>query len=290
MDFKKAKFYLKIRKIISEILILLLGSALMAAATSFFLLPNQLSSGGFAGIGTITYYLFGLPVGIVMLALNIPLFIAGFFTKGKLFFLKSVIGTISLAIFIDVFDKWNAVTADRLLSCIYGGILMGVGTALVLKSNGSTGGTDLLSYIIRKYNPKYRSGSIIILVDTIIIVANVLVFQEIEIGLYSVITIYLMGKMIDIVFEGVYFTKMLYIISDAYQEIAEEITKEIGRGVTSLYAKGMYTGEEKNVLLCVASRGEIVQIKQIVHTIDAKAFMVITNAREALGKGFKETK
>lgn len=124
MDFKKAKFYLKIRKIISEILILLLGSALMAAATSFFLLPNQLSSGGFAGIGTITYYLFGLPVGIVMLALNIPLFIAGFFTKGKLFFLKSVIGTISLAIFIDVFDKWNAVTADRLLSCIYGGILM----------------------------------------------------------------------------------------------------------------------------------------------------------------------
>ena len=209
MDFKKAKLYLKIRKIISEILILLLGSALMAAATSFFLLPNQLSSGGFAGIGTITYYLFGLPVGIVMLALNIPLFIAGFFTKGKLFFLKSVIGTISLAIFIDVFDKWNAVTADRLLSCIYGGILMGVGTALVLKSNGSTGGTDLLSYIIRKYNPKYRSGSIIILVDTIIIVANVLVFKEIEIGLYSVITIYLMGKMIDIVFEGVYFTKML---------------------------------------------------------------------------------
>lgn len=290
MDFKKAKLYLKIRKIISEILILLLGSALMAAATSFFLLPNQLSSGGFAGIGTITYYLFGLPVGIVMLALNIPLFIAGFFTKGKLFFLKSVIGTISLAIFIDVFDKWNAVTADRLLSCIYGGILMGVGTALVLKSNGSTGGTDLLSYIIRKYNPKYRSGSIIILVDTIIIVANVLVFQEIEIGLYSVITIYLMGKMIDIVFEGVYFTKMLYIISDAYQEIAEEITKEIGRGVTSLYAKGMYTGEEKNVLLCVASRGEIVKIKQIVHTIDEKAFMVITNAREALGKGFKETK
>lgn len=290
MDYKKAKVYIKVKNIIGEILVLLLGSVIMAAATSFFLLPNQLSSGGFAGIATITYYLFKLPVGIVMLCLNVPLFIAAFFSKGKLLFLKSIIGTIGLTTFIDLFDRWNAITTDRLLSCIYGGVLMGIGTALVLKANGSTGGTDLLSYIIRKYNPKYRSGTIIILIDTIIIIANVLVFKEIEIGLYSVITIYLMGKMIDIVFEGIYFTKMIYIISEKYENISEEIGSKIGRGSTGFFAKGMYTGKEKIVLFCVASRSEIVQIKQIVQNIDERAFMVVTNAREALGKGFKETK
>lgn len=164
---------------------------------------------------------------------------------------------------------------------------MGIGTALVLKSESSTGGTDLLSYIVRSYKPHYRTSTLIVGVDIVIVTLNVIFFRDIEIGLYSAITIYLMGKMIDIIFEGIYFTKMMFIISDKYEKIAQEIGKKVERGSTGIYAKGMYTNREKMMLLCVGSRNEIAKIKQIAVNIDNKAFIIISNAREAWGKGFK---
>ena len=262
----------------------------MAAGTSLFLLPNQLSSGGFTGIATITYYLFNIPVGTFTLLLNIPLFILTFIKVGKEVAIKGIVGTIILSVFIDLLDKVTPLTDDRFLACIYGGILSGIGTALVLKANASTGGSDLLSYIIKAFKPHYRTSNLIVIIDIVIIVMNVIFFKEIEVGLYSAIAIYLMGKMIDIVFEGIYFTKTLFIVSDKYEEIAEEIGKKLERGSTGLYAKGMYTNEEKMMLWCVASRGEVVKIQQIVQSIDKKAFIVISNAREAWGKGFKLNK
>lgn len=137
------------------------------------------------------------------------------------------------------------------MACIYGGILVGIGTAIILKANASTGGSDLLSQIIRKYKPDLRSGTIIVLVDTIVVGLNVLVFRQIEIALYSAIAIYVMGKVIDIFLEGIYFTKMVYIISEKYKEIAQKVTTEVERGTTGIYAKGMYTNEDKMLLLCV---------------------------------------
>ena len=138
---------------------IIIGSFIMALGTSSFLLPNQLSSGGFAGIGTITYYLWNLPVGIVMFALNIPLFILGYFRIGRDFFVKSLIGTVALTTFIDILDGFPALTQDRFLACIYGGIASGIGTAIVLKVNSSTGGTDLLSYVIKSYKSHFRSNA-----------------------------------------------------------------------------------------------------------------------------------
>jgi uncharacterized membrane-anchored protein YitT (DUF2179 family) len=251
------------------------------------LLPNQLSSGGFAGIATITYYLFNFPVGIVIFLLNIPLFIISYFRIGKNFLIKSIIGTMLLSIFIDIFDKFQAVTTDRLLACVYGGVTMGLGMALVLKSSSSTGGTDILTYIIKSYKPYYQTSTLIIVIDGIIVALNVLVFKEIEIGLYSAITIYLMGKMVDIIFEGIYFTKMMFIISDKYEEISKEIEEHIKRGITGIYAKGMYTNKEKIMLWCISSRNETMKIKEICKKIDKDSFIVISNARGAYGIGFK---
>lgn len=288
MNFAKAKRAYKIRKYSIDFLLILLGSALMAMGTSWFLLPNQLSSGGFSGIATITYYLLKLPMGTVIMLLNIPLFILSFFKIGKEFLIKSIVGTLSLSFFIDRFDTiYRVVTYDKTLACIYGGVLMGLGTAIILKAHASTGGTDLLANLVRKYKPDVRTSNVIVLIDIIIVGLNVLFFRKIEIGLYSAITIYLMGKIIDIVFEGIYFTKMVFIISDKYQLIAEKIAKEVQRGSTGIYAKGMYTNEEKMMLLCIASRGEAIQIKQVAYEVDDKAFLVISNAREAFGKGFK---
>ncbi len=276
-----------IRKYLKEGIEIILGCALMALGTSLFLLPNQLSSGGFAGIATIIYYLFNLPLGTTMLILNIPLIILTIIKVGKETAIKGVIGTIVLSTFIDIFETFNPLTEDRLLACIYGGILIGLGTAIVLKANASTGGTDLLTYIIRAYKPHFKASNLIVMVDISIVFLNVLFFREIEIGLYSAIAIYLSGKMIDIVFEGIYFTKTMFIVSNKYKEIAQEIGQKLDRGSTAIYAKGMYTRERKMILWCVASRGEVAKIKDIAQEIDSKAFIVISSAREAWGKGFR---
>lgn len=266
---------------------LILGSFLMACSTIFFLLPNKLSTGGFSGLSTIVYYLFHIPVGTAMIILNIPLFIIAFLRVGRKFIIKSIFGTIFLSLFMNILDQFPPVTTDKFLACIYGGIIMGIGTSIILKVSGSTGGSDLLSYVIRSFNDRFRSGDLIIAFDTVVIILSIFVFKEIEIGLYSAIAIYLMGKVIDIVFEGVDFTKVMFIISDKYNEIAKIIGEDVQRGSTAIYAKGMHSNEEKKILFCVGSRGEIIRIKKIATDIDKRAFIVIFNAREAVGKGFK---
>ena len=272
---------------IKECLGTLLGSLIIAAGTSLFLLPNQLSSGGVAGIATITYYLFNIPMGTVILAINIPLFALAVYKLGKMFFIKSMLGTISFSIFIDILDQVQALTNDRFLACIYGGIIIGFGTAIILKANSSTGGSDLVSYIAKAYKPNLRTSNIIIVIDIVIVSLNVIFFKEIEIGLYSAIAIYLMGKIIDVIFEGIYFTKLIFIISNKNEKIAKEIGDNIKRGSTGLIGKGMHTQKEKLVLMCAASRGDVARIKNIARKIDPQSFIIITNSREVVGLGFK---
>lgn len=287
MSLKEKKKILLIRKYSFEILQIIIGTFIMAMAVSQFLLPNQLSSGGFTGIATIFYYLLKLPMGLTIILLNFPLFILSWIKKGREFFFKGLLGTVLLSIFIDILDKFPSITSDRLLACIYGGIVMGLGTSLILRANASTGGTDMLAYIIREFKPTYRTGNLIVMIDIVIILLNVIFFRKIEVGLYSAITIYLMGKVIDIVFEGVNFTKIIYIVSDKYLEISSKIAEHVGRGITGIHAKGMYTNDEKMMLWCVASRNEAMRIKQISKKIDPYSFLVISNAREAFGMGFK---
>lgn len=276
-----------VKNILIEIIETIVGAFIMAVATSLFLLPNQLSSGGFAGIATILYYFLKIPMGISILAFNIPLFLFAGYKLGKRFFIKSIIGTITFSLSIDILDKLTPLTQDRFLACIYGGIIIGLGTAIILKANSSTGGSDLISLLVKKYNSDIRTSNVIIIVDTIIVGLNVLFFREIEIGLYSAIAIYLMGKMIDIIFEGIYFTKLVIIISNKSQEISEEIGDKVGKGTTGLFGKGMYTNEHKTILMCAASRGDVARVKQIAKKIDPKSFIIITNAREVVGLGFK---
>ena len=277
-----------IPKIIIEIVLTIIGALIMALGVSLFLLPNQLSSGGVAGVATITYYLLKIPMGTMILLINVPLFMIAFFKVGKSFFVKSLIGTIALSYFIDFFDKFEPLTNDRFLACIYGGILLGLGTAIILKVNSSTGGSDIVSFIVKEYKPNVKVGNLIMIIDIIIVALNVVFFREIEIGLYSAIAIYLMGKMIDILFEGIDFTKLLLIISDKTEEIAEEVGEKLQRGATGIYGKGMYTNEDKLILMCAASRGDVNRIKVIAKKIDPKSFIIITNSREVVGLGFKK--
>ena len=282
----KSKKY-KFKQILKEMIETLLGALIMAAGVSLFLLPNQLSSGGIAGVATIFYYLLNIPMGTVIIAINIPLFLFSMYKVGKMFFLKSTLGTVAMSVFIDLLDKIEPLTNDRFLACIYGGILLGLGTTLLLKAESSTGGSDLISYIAKKYKPTVRSGNIIVIIDIIIIALNVIFFKEIEIGLYSAIAIYIMGKIIDIFFEGINFTKLMIIVSNKSEEIAKQIDQKVARGSTGLYGKGMYTNENKLILMCAAYRKDVARIKIIAKEIDPKSFIVITNSREVVGQGFK---
>lgn len=277
-----------VKKYALEYIFIIIGAFLMAVSTALFLLPNQLSTGGISGISTILYYLCNYPVGLTMLLINVPLFVIAMVKVNKRLFFKSILGTVLLSVFIDLLENLSPITNDRFLACIYGGIIMGIGTAIILKAGASTGGTDLLSYVIRAYNNKFKSSRVIIIADTIIIFFNIIFFREIEIGLYSVIAIYLMGKMIDIIFEGIYFTKIMFIISEKYEEISKEIGILVKRGSTGIYSKGMYSGKQNVMLFCVASRKEVAEIKQIIKQIDKNAFIVTTDAIETLGKGFSE--
>lgn len=259
----------------------------MAVAVALFLLPNELSSGGFSGIATILYYILKIPMGTTILCLNVPLFLLSGYKIGKEFFVKSLIGTVSLSVFIDILDKFQPLTENKILACVYGGILTGIGTAIILKSRSSTGGSDLLTAIIKRYNDKVEMGRVITLIDAIIVFLNVIFLKNIEIGLYSAITIYLMGVMIDVVFEGIFFSKLLFIISDKNELIAKEIETKIDRGVTGLYGRGMYTESEKLVLLCATGRRDVSKVKSLIMNIDKNAFVIVTNSREVLGYGFK---
>ena len=278
----------KIVQTIQEYVIIALGCTIMAAGVSLFLLPNELSTGGFSGIATIVYYFFKVPMGVTVLALNIPLLIIAYFKIGKQLFARSIYGTIVFSLMIDLIDKITPLTHDRFLGCIYGGIFAGIGTAIILKFDASTGGSDLLSHIIRAYKKQYKSSSLIPAVDTVVIALNVIFFKNIEIGLYSAIAIFLMGKMIDLIFEGVNFAKVIFIISPKYEEIAGQISASINRGSTGLFSKGMYTDQEKLTLLCVGSRTEAYEMQSIAKEIDKEAFIIIMNAREVIGKGFNK--
>lgn len=267
--------------------LIVFGCALAGFGTASFLLPNQISSGGFAGIATIVYYFLNIQMGTTILILNVPLFIVGYIKLGKKFIFKTIMATFLFSKFIDIFSEFSFFTEDRLLSSIYGGILIGLGLAIVFKADTSTGGTDLIAHIIQNYNINMRMSNIIIFTDILIVIANLIAFGEIEIGLYSTIVIYIIGKMIDIVFEGINFSKIIYIISDKHEEIMDIINKEIKRGATALYGRGSFTGKNRMVIMCVSKRRDLDKIKTISKKIDENSFIIITDAREVYGLGFK---
>ncbi len=160
MKTKQKNFIFFLKDVFLEVVQIICGTAIMAMGTGLFLIPNKLSTGGFSGIATVIYYLLNFPVGMVMFLLNIPVFIFAFFKFGKKFVFRAIFGTVALSFFIDIFEKIEPLTEDKILACLYGGILVGIGTAIILKVNASTGGSDLLSQIIKKYKPDMRSRNI----------------------------------------------------------------------------------------------------------------------------------
>lgn len=284
---KNAKY-----KVVFEYLGIALGCTLLAAGLVLFLMPNTIAPGGVTGLAVVIQTLLGIPMDITNLAINIPLFILGMFILGGTFGIKTIYATLvlsaSIRLFMIVSGGNYIITQDLLLSAIYGGVLAGAGIGFVFRSGGTTGGTDLAGAIINKYLPNFSVAKIMMALDlTIVVIAGIIV-KNIEISLYSTVTLYIMVHMADFIVEGLNYSKAFYIISSHSDEIGKKINLELDRGVTALEGRGFYTGARRDVLLCVVNRAQVARLKRLVHEIDDKAFVMVATIHEVLGEGFKK--
>ncbi len=275
-------------KVLREFFFIIAGVLFIAAGLDMFLVPNRIAAGGVSGIATIIYHVTRFPVGAATLAMNIPLFLMGIRQLGMGFGLRSLFGTVTLSLFIDTLAPVVPVpTGDPLLASIYGGIMVGAGLGIVFRNKGTTGGTDLAAAIINNYM-RLQVGVILFMIDAAVIVAAGVAFRSVELALYALLTVFLTARVVDLVQEGFGYGKAALIISEKPDEVAEVILRRMDRGVTALRGKGMYTGSDRDVLLSVVTRAEISTLKELIHAIDPRAFVILTDVHEVLGEGFKK--
>lgn len=268
-----------------EYVYIIIGAAIIAVGFNVFLLPNEVASGGVSGISTILKGLFDWKPGYVQYAFNIPLFIAGVILLGKQFGARSLVGTLMLPFFVILTSSWEPATLNPLLGALFGGISVGVGLGIVFRGNASTGGTDLAAQIITKYTG-LTLGTSVMLIDGLIVLSAALVF-DVEKGLYALIGLFVTTKTIDIIQLGFSQSKMVYIITNKQEEIRDAIYTDVNRGVTKLPAVGGFTEQERPILLVVVYQTEFTKLKHVVRTVDPSAFVIVSDAYEVLGEGFK---
>jgi uncharacterized membrane-anchored protein YitT (DUF2179 family) len=270
-----------------------IGTFVMAAGFVLFISPYKLAPGGVYGVAIILHHLFGLPIGIVALCLDIPLTIIGIKVLGPRFGIKTVYGFVITSVWVTLLEVvWGykpLVEGDALLSTIFGGVLVGIGLGLVFKAKASSGGSDIIAMIIAKYT-KLPIGQLLIIVDSTIVLLSLAAFQDWKIPLYSWIIIFITGKLIDVVLQGVTYEKTLFIVSEKHDEIRDKIVNDLNRGGTFLKAEGMYKNEAKSVIFTVVTRREMSILQDHIIKIDPNAFMTVLNASEILGRGFKSLK
>ncbi|ALM27750.1 YitT family protein [Bacillus altitudinis] len=269
---------------VKNYVLILIGSAIVAVGFNTLLLPNQIAAGGVSGISTIMQS-FGFEAAYVQWGLNIPLFIAGFYLLGGTFGVKTLVGSVFLPLMVFLTRHIAPVTHEALLAAIFGGVVIGIGIGLVFLGNGSTGGTALAAKIINKYTG-LTLGTCLAMMDGLIVLAAMTVFG-IEEGLYAVIGVFISSKTIDVVQAGFSHSKMAMIITGHEDEVRQAVFDQIDRGVTKISAVGGYTDHDRPILMCVVGQSQFTKLKQVVKAIDASAFVIVMDAKEVLGEGFK---
>lgn len=265
-----------------------IGSIIYAVSINVFSVPNHLSLGGFTGIATILNSLFSLPVGTTILILNIPFFIISLKKFGLEFIIRTMVATALASVFIDLLSPFVIpYSGDKLLAAIFCGVLSGVGLAIILTRGATTGGTDIIAKLIRLKFSHISIGKIILIVDALVAITSGIVYRSFESALYSAIVIFISSRTIDYIVYGAGGGKMLLVVTSFGETMAKAITQELSRGVTILNAKGGFTGQNKNMLMCAIRPHEISKLNRIIRSVDKNAFVIVTDAGEIFGEGFK---
>ncbi len=272
---------------------IVLGAFILAASFVLFITPYKIVPGGVYGISIVLHYMLGTPVGMVALAFDIPLTLIGLRVLGPRFGIKTVVGFVLTAVFVDgltmLYGTEALVQDDALLSSIFGGLFAGIGLGLIFKAGATSGGSDIVAMIISKYN-RMPVGQMMIAVDASIVLVGLLAFRDWKIPLYSLIVIFITGKVIDTILEGMNYDKVLFIISEKTQEIRDKIINDLNRGGTLIEGKGLYNEAGRSIVFTVVNRRETLILKDYIRKIDPRAFVTVINANEILGEGFKSLK
>lgn len=273
---------------IKNILVILLGTAIFSFGLVHFNMENNLAEGGFTGITLLLYFLFKVNPSVSNLVLNIPIFWIGWKILGRTAFIYTIIGTVSLSLFLEIFQRYKIkipLENDMLLIAIIAGIFIGLGLGIIFRVGGTTGGSDIIARFANKFFG-WPMGKTLFLFDATIITLSLITYLTLQQGVYTLIAVFIGAKIIDFIQEGAYSGRGAIIISNNYVKIAEQISAELDRGVTTLDGEGFFSKEKKKVLYCVVGKNQINQVKKITLAIDPFAFVSITHVHEVIGEGF----
>lgn len=270
-------------------LVILGGSVIYAVGFEFFMYPNSIVSGGVVGIAMIINYFSQLPVGVLTILLNIPLFIIAWRSFGREFMISSLVGMAVSSAFVDLFAVTGiSLTDDPMLASIIGGVIKGAGLGVIYYVGATTGGIDIVAKMLRRQLPQINFGTIILIIDVVIITAYALILGKYESAMYSVIAMFVVSKVIDLALYGIDNSSLCYIISEKSDEMCERITNgRLHRGVTILEGEGAYSHARKHVIMCVIKRTQIAEMRRIVKSVDEHAFFVVSDAKNVFGNGFE---
>ncbi len=284
---------MRIKNALTDVLFFVFGCFLYAVSVSSFTAPNDIAPGGVTGIATVLNHLFDTHIGMMIIILNTPLIIAGFIILGWRFVMRSLICLLLSSFMIDgiaIFFPTLVYTSNPLLAAIFGGVIGGVGLSLIYLRGGSTGGTDVAAKILNKYKPHLKLGTAIMIFDLAVVAAATFVYRDIELALLAVVTIFLVGQVIDKVMDGLDMGKLMFVVTKNTKEVGAAIMTRMDRGATVLKGEGAYSGEEKNIIMCAVRRNEAFRLKQIVYDIDPNAFIMVGDASQIFGEGFRPIK
>lgn len=272
----------------SDILKMILGSALAAAAFQFFTFPNSIVSGGVTGVAQIVHLLSNLPTGVLNIILNIPLFLICWRHLGLRVLIGALAVMIMVSVFIDLFAlTGTAATDDPLLASVYGGVLNGAGYGLVYTTGVTGGGIDILAKLLRRKYPHINFGNFILGMNVLVVLTFAVLFHKYESCMYTMIEMFISSKVINLLLYGSNVSTVCYIISSVPAEISDAINREMHRGVTFLRGQGGWSGHDQPVILCVIKRPEIAQMRALVREVDEHAFFIVTEAKDVFGKNFE---
>lgn len=279
---------MKIKKLLSDISLWLLGSALFSVSVNMFSAPNNIVQGGLTGIATVINYFFpALPIGSLIFVMNLPLFLLSFSQLRGKFLIKTVAATAVFTLMIDLGALFiEPYMGDKLLSCIFCGVLSGVGLALVFITGATTGGTDIIAMLLVRRYPRMSMGKMMLIMDMTVVLLSFVSYKEIESMMYAVIVIFLSSKTVDIVLYGNDSTKLVFVITGKEDDLLYRLFAEIDRGATVISAKGGYTKDNKSLILCAVKKTQISNFLRLISIADPKAFTIVCDAREVIGEGF----
>ena len=277
----------KTKSFVVNTLLISLGALLLAVGVNQFFVPSKICSGGVSSIGTILYHLFGVHLSVTNTLVNLVLLLVGFKLLGKDAVLKSIIGVAALSITLEITSYLPVYAEDPMLASIVGGVVAGLGMGIIVKRVASTGGTDFIALILKRFIPHASVAGLILILDCSIIVVSGLVFQDLSLTFYSIIAMYVCSRVTDAVVSFGNKAKAVQIFSEHYEDIADFVINKFDRGATGIYAKGMYSNKDRTMLLCVVSPKELPLLVNAIKKIDSAAFIIINDAKEVLGEGFK---